>query len=392
MTDFNNLAQQWATTSGFNAAAAANGGANGSKVEWWSPKNGDTVLRILPPGKNGCKLFQEGMWGIRQFRYEVWGNGPFTNFTGDKPLIATCGNRTLPAEFFSDPVKEALTRNDAYLPNEVSDKFYARNKVLVNVMIREIRDERNNVIDQDLCNKPVVASLPTRFWNFLTDPNNVAHFNPFNGLDIRVSRRGKGLTTEYSYAFLPGVAPGPVVADQNQMMGLLDQVEDLYDLVKSQIEKSQDNEKSIIALIDNLAQINKDKVSSNFGSPAAPAAPATPTFAAPPAPAAPAAPAPAPAPAPMTPPPAPAPAPEQQERIGFTPAFAPTPAPAPAPAPAPEQAAAPAPAPAADAAAPECMGQFEARNPGASMAAPSDADCQACPSKTVCYFQSKSPF
>ena len=84
MTDFNQMAQQWASTSGFNAAAAANGDINGSKVDWWSPKNGDAILRILPPGKSGCKLFQDGMWGIRQFRYEVWGNGPFTNFTGDK--------------------------------------------------------------------------------------------------------------------------------------------------------------------------------------------------------------------------------------------------------------------------------------------------------------------
>lgn len=372
MTDFNQMAQQWASQAGFNAEAAANGGSNGPKVDWWSPKNGDTILRILPPGKNGCKLFQEGMWGIRQYRYEVWKNGPFTNFTGDKPLIATSGNKTLPNEFFSDSVKEALNRNDAYLPNEVTEKFYARNKVLVNVMIREIRDESNNVIDQDMCNKPVVASLPTRFWNFLTDPNNIAHFNPFSGLDIRVSRRGKGLTTEYSYSFLPGVAPGPVVADQNQMMGLLDKVEDIYDLVKGQVEKSADNEKSIINLIENLAEVNKAKVSSNFGTPTQPAT-VVPTI-------------PPPAPAP-----APAPAPSQ-DRIGFQPVPAPAPAPAPTPAPVTEQAAAPAPTPSGDVAAPDCVGQYEVRNPGASVANPADTECQVCPTKTVCYFQSKSPF
>lgn len=414
MVDFNQAANEWAAQAGFNEEASKELASATNKADFWSPVNGQSIIRILPPGKDGNVLFDKGMWGIRHARYEVWSNGPFTNFTGDKGLFASCGARTLPAEYMSDPVKEALERNHEYLPSDVTERFYAKNKVMVNVLVKEIRDERNNIIDPDQCWKPVVASMPAKFWAFLTDKDNHPLFNPYSGIDIRVTRTGQKLKTEYTWAFLPGVSASPVV-ELAQVPGLLGQVEDIYDLVKGQIDRSKQSEASIIKLIEDLASKTRDQVSAmtgaapssgypagmsppSFAPPTVPggATQPPPAFAAPPAP-----PAPVP-PAGFTPPPSPVsvvapPPPPPQEPIGFQTSFAP-PAATPTPAPVPQAAppVAPVEPPAATvvevAAQPDCVGQYIARNPGATMDAPTDTQCQPCPARMVCYFQATSGF
>jgi len=241
MTDFSAAAQQWASQSGLNPDAASD---KKDYTTYWSPKSGEAVIRILPPGQQGCAVFQRGNWGILNFRYEVWpNNAAFTNFTGDKPLIANCANRIFPQEFMSDPIKQAQLENDEYLPAELgtsrASQFYPKKKVLVNAFVKQIMDDRRNNIDADMCNKPVVASMPAGFWAFLTDPTNMPHFNPMCGLDVKITRTGKGLQTAYSYAFLPGVAASPILQTEEATFGLLASVQDLATIVRGEIARSK---------------------------------------------------------------------------------------------------------------------------------------------------------
>jgi hypothetical protein len=396
MDDFSQAADAWSQASGFNQQASGEVANSLSKTEFWSPSNGHSIIRILPPGKQGNVLFGKGMWGIRQSRYEVWTkNELFPNFTGDKPIFATCASRTLPEEYMQDPIKEAIDRNSDYLSAEFIDKFYAKNKVIVNVLVKEIRDERNNVIDPDQCWKPVVASMPSKFWKWLTDVNNHPMLNPYNGLDIRITRSGKNLNTDYSWAFLPGVAPSPVV-ELAHVQALLEQVEDIYDVVKGQIERSKQAEVAIVKLINDLADKTRDQVNSMTGGgftppgspppfvpglpPAGampyqpPQAPPVPSFQAPQAPPVPS----------FQPPQAPSFQPPQAPQAPQAPQEPQPPQAPPVPGAPPTAAAAPE--------QPECIGHFVQRNPGATMDAPTDAQCQTCPAKTVCYFQAASGF
>jgi len=138
----------------------------------------------------------------------------------------------------------------ASVPADVLKNFRSKARCLCNIWIKEIYDEKNNLIDPDSCNKIVVADLPIGFFDFLksarVSPLMGAIFNPFYGLDIMMTRTGSGRNnTEYKYGTRPGMVPGPLVNDLDKVQKILTDVKDLATLVAENCKRDLDTAKEV---------------------------------------------------------------------------------------------------------------------------------------------------
>ncbi len=238
------MAAQWQAASGFDASRADQ---NAKKQnEYWSPKNGTTVFRLLPPGKEGCQLFREGWWTARYFKH--WVKLPKMNAAaGDKQenLAIYDGPRSAPGKFTTNPIADAINEASAYLPAEAIKGLRSKARCLANILIKEIYDERNNRIDTDLTGKMVVADLPIGFHDHIkkdrANPVTGDYLNPFHGLDIMMRRSGTGqMNTEYAYAVRPGANMSPILDDMAQLQKLLAEVPDLAELIVANCVRDQE--------------------------------------------------------------------------------------------------------------------------------------------------------
>ena len=239
------MAAAWQTQSGFNAQKAQENAK--PSTEYWNPKNGITVIRLLPPGRPGNKTSSEGWWAKKYFKYWIQFPGSKANAAGkakEETSILYDGRRSCPNDGFADPIEDVLDDLSATLPSEIIKGMRSKARCLVNVLIKEVYDERNNRIDADLSGKVVVADMPIGFFDHLkkeqVNPLNGDYLNPFMGLDIIITRTGQGKNgTNYTYGVRPGALKSPILDDISKIPAMLDSVKDLADLVAESSNRDQ---------------------------------------------------------------------------------------------------------------------------------------------------------
>lgn len=421
------MAAAWQQQNGFNSEKAA---ANARPAtDYWSMKNGTVLFRILPPGLPGNETYAEGFDARRYFKYwiELPNTSPNAQNKSERWNIYDA-KKSLPKLFTEDPIGDVLQELAASVPADQLKLFRSKARCLCNIWIKEIYDERNNLIDQANCNKIVVADLPIGFFDFLksarVNPMMASIFNPYMGLDLMMSREGKGRNdTEYKYGTRPGMVAAPIVNDLDKVNNILKDVKDLAKLVEENCRRDLQNAADVASqLRSHFAEAAKRMAFGAMGmpqqpqggfapgpmpggfAPTAPVAPMQPTapWGVPQAPMAPQGWPQAPQ-APTAPQGWPQQPQTQQSPPGWSPAApqqpqAPTPPwqPAPPAAPAVQQApqapqANPA-APSAPPSMPTCYKQFRALNgmDPAMESNPKNEQCKTCVYKMACVFESPS--
>lgn len=407
------LAQQWVGSSGYDANKARENAK--PQNQYWSPKNGTVVFRLLPPGPPGNAVLAQGLWARKYFKH--WIEIPSLKATAgkdkkDSQFTLYDPARSYPGKFTENPVGDALGELEPLVPSDVLGGFRSKARCLANLFITEIFDERQNPIDRDFCNKVIIADLPIGFFDHLR--KEVAspfgeYFNPFLGLPMTLTKTGQGkMNTEYAYGVLPGSARCPILPDLRQLEKMLSEVPDLDNIVANNCQRDIEVGRTVAAKLREWGNAIQQSRFGGGGAPPAmsgytpgalpgsppwqPAAPQQPTSPpwqqvppqAPPAQWGPAQPPSAPV-WPGQPPSAPV-QPVMPPQQAYMP-------PPPSQQQAPQPPAQPAPTPAVQPAAltrPACYGQFYKLNGTDPAAAdnPTNVPCKTCPWKAVCMFES----
>lgn len=273
------LAQQWMGNSGYDAQKAKDNAKD--KAQYWSPKNGSVVLRLLPPGPPGNALFASGLWAKKYFKYWVSipssKPGATAEDRKDGQFTVYDAARSCPSKYTESPIADALGDVESVVPAEVLKDFRSKARCLVNVYIHEIYDDRSNPVDVDMRGKIVIADLPISFFDHLR--KEVAapfgeYFNPYMGLPVTIQRKGQGkMGTEYSYGVMPGAARGPILQDVSQIQKMLESCPDLEAVVEANCQRDIPIAKQAAA---KIREWGAALASGRFGMAGLPQAPVSP--------------------------------------------------------------------------------------------------------------------
>ena len=210
--------------------------ARRGKFNFWKPKNGTSVFRILPPGSD--KLMSRGLMGKLLYKHFLWWNGKSQG-------IFTSGILTDPEVYPYCPIQDALDRVEDVVPEEHFKRLRAKPRAFFNVLLRRVYDEHENETDKELWGKVLICDAPSGLYEFVTqaseNPQIGFFVHPHKGADVIVIRTGSGIDTDYQYQVAPGdwsaIIPGDIEATDK----LCDKLTNLdeFTLLKEKTRKDQ---------------------------------------------------------------------------------------------------------------------------------------------------------
>lgn len=179
------------------------GGSKG-KADFWSPKDGRNVIRILP-AKEGQEFYAEA-----KVRYNVGPNNKMVTV----PLDSSKDN--CPIHAFVDALYKSGDSDD----EKLAKRMRASNRFYFNVIDRSLEegDEGYGEVMVFGCGKTIFTDI----LGIIVDPDFGDITDPENGFDIIITKSGKKLDTEYKTNARPKQTP----------IGIADWKEKLNDLQK----------------------------------------------------------------------------------------------------------------------------------------------------------------
>lgn len=190
----------------------------GGKVDYWKPKDGRNVIRILP-AKDGQEFYSEAV-----VRYNV---GPKNRMV----TVPTDSKEPCPIREFVDALYKSGDKGD----EKLAKKMKASTRYYFNVIDRSVEE------DSEEYGKVLVFGCGTTIFTdilgIIVDPDFGDITNPDEGYDIIITKSGKGLDTEYKTVARP----------KQTAIGIADWREKLYDLAKIATPKSLEKREQILS-------------------------------------------------------------------------------------------------------------------------------------------------
>lgn len=210
-------------------AKVKEGNNGGGRADFWSPKDGRNVIRILP-AKEGQEFYSES-----RVRYQVGPNNKMVTV----PLDSSVEN--CPIHAFVDSLYKTKDKDD----EKLAKRMGAKTRYYFNVIDRSVEPGQEGY--GEVLVFGCGATIFTDILSIVVDPDYGDITDPDMGYDIIITKSGKKLDTEYKTVARP----------KQTEIGIKDWEEKLNDLTALAKPKSYD---------DRLAILNGDNVSESDSS------------------------------------------------------------------------------------------------------------------------------
>lgn len=218
--------------------------SRGGSTDFWSPKEGRNVIRILP-AKEGQEFYAEA-----RVRYNVGPNKKMVTV----PLDSSPAN--CPIHEFVDKLFKSGDKDD----EKLAKRLRATNRYYFNVIDRSVEEgtEDYGKVQVFGCGSTIFTDI----LGIICDPDYGDITDAEEGYDIIINKSGKGLDTEYKTNARPKQTP----------IGIDDWKEKLNDLQKIATPKSYEKRAQILAGEDDGHEDNdSDSHESPSSKPSTPA-------------------------------------------------------------------------------------------------------------------------
>lgn len=204
--------------------------SGGSNYEFWTPKDGKNTIRILPPAEGKDVFWAEG----------------FVHFNvGPDNKLVTCPttfgkNKKCPVCESIEKLKNSKNKDDQTLAN----KMRKTQRIYMNIIDRDADDDEDKVQVMG-CG----ASIFKDVLDMVCDPDwgDITDFE--TGRDVTITKKGKGLKTEYSTLGKPKSSVASEDIEEDALNGLLADVDAIF------VEKSYND---ILAIMDGEESDDND--------------------------------------------------------------------------------------------------------------------------------------
>lgn len=211
-------------------------------------------LWILPPGN--ASMMARGMLGARIWKHWI-------KINGERVGVTINVARTMPDQFSSDPVEQALQQLEARgIPPKVLEQMRPRATCYFNAIVLEEPERTKDALIKDpempLADRLVVLEGPTMLYDWIhktmADPKCGLFANPMRGTSIVVERSGSDLQTKYNFSLYsrdrdswgPIKNPDGSKINQEQLAEIAERLADLGELLKD-TSKQQELRTSVAA-------------------------------------------------------------------------------------------------------------------------------------------------